>query len=41
MNMPRKLRHNHPVAVYDRVSRANGKGNIFGKDVDRQCRGPG
>ena len=34
--MPRKLRIEYPGAIYHVVSRANGKGDIFLNDVDRQ-----
>ena len=34
--MPRKLRVEYPGAIYHVTSRANGKGVIFGTDVDRQ-----
>jgi REP element-mobilizing transposase RayT len=34
--MPRKLRVECPGAIYHVMSRANGKGNIFETDVDRQ-----
>ena len=34
--MPRKLRLEYPGAIYHVMSRANGKGNIFETDVDRQ-----
>jgi REP element-mobilizing transposase RayT len=34
--MPRKLRVEYPGAIYHLMSRANGKGNIFETDVDRQ-----
>jgi len=34
--MPRKLRVEYPGAVYHVMSRANGKGNLFETDVDRQ-----
>jgi REP element-mobilizing transposase RayT len=34
--MPRKLRLEYPGAVYHVISRANGKGNLFETDVDRQ-----
>jgi REP element-mobilizing transposase RayT len=34
--MPRKLRVEYPGAIYHVMSRANGKGNIFETDVDRQ-----
>jgi len=34
--MPRKLRIEYPGAIYHVMSRANGKGNIFLDDVDRQ-----
>jgi REP element-mobilizing transposase RayT len=34
--MPRKRRVEYPGAIYHVMSRANGKGNIFETDVDRQ-----
>ena len=34
--MPRKPRVEYPGAIYHVMSRANGKGNIFETDVDRQ-----
>ena len=34
--MPRKLRIEYPGAIYHVMSRANGKGDIFLNDVDRQ-----
>jgi hypothetical protein len=34
--MPRKVRIEYPGAIYHVMSRANGKGNIFETDVDRQ-----
>ena len=34
--MPRKLRIEYPGAIYHGMSRANGKGNIYETDVDRQ-----
>ena len=34
--MPRKLRVEYPGAIYPVMSRANGTGNIFETDVDRQ-----
>lgn len=34
--MPRKLRVEYPGAIYHVMSRANGKGNIYETDVDRQ-----
>ncbi len=34
--MPRKLRVEYPDAIYHVMSRANGKGDIFQDDVDRQ-----
>ena len=34
--MPRKLRVEYPGAIYHVMSRANGTGNIFETDVDRQ-----
>jgi len=34
--MPRKIRVQYPGAIYHVMSRANGKGNIFHCDVDRQ-----
>ena len=34
--MPRKLRVEYPGAIYHVMSRANGKGDIFLTDVDRQ-----
>ena len=34
--MPRKLRVEYPGAIYHAMSRANGKGNIFETEVDRQ-----
>ena len=34
--MPCKLRLEYPGAIYHVMSRANGKGNIFETDVDRQ-----
>ena len=34
--MPRKLRVEYPGAIYQVMRRANGKGNIFETDVDRQ-----
>ena len=34
--MPRKLRVEYPGAIYHVMSRANGRGNIFETDVDRQ-----
>jgi putative transposase len=34
--MPRKLRVQYPGAIYHVMSRANGKGDIFRNDVDRQ-----
>ena len=34
--MPRKPRIEYPGAIYHVMSRANGKGNIFETDVDRQ-----
>lgn len=34
--MPRKPRIEYPGAIYHVMSRANGKGNIFESDVDRQ-----
>jgi len=34
--MPRQLRLEYPGAIYHVMSRANGKGNIFETDVDRQ-----
>ena len=34
--MPRKLRIEYPGAMYHVMSRANGTGNIFESDVDRQ-----
>ena len=34
--MPRKLRLEYLGAIYHVMSRANGKGNIFETDVDRQ-----
>jgi hypothetical protein len=33
--MPRKLRVEYPGAIYHVMSRANGKGNVFERDVDR------
>jgi hypothetical protein len=41
MNMPRKPRLEHLAAICHMVSRANGNGNIFETDADKQCRGPG
>jgi putative transposase len=34
--MPRKLRIEYPGAIYHAMSRADGKGDIFLDDVDRQ-----
>jgi putative transposase len=34
--MPRKLRLEYPGAIYHVMNRANGKGNLFETDVDRQ-----
>jgi putative transposase len=34
--MPRKLRFEYPSAICHVMNRANGKGNIFETDVDRQ-----
>jgi putative transposase len=34
--MPRKLRVEYPGAIYHVMNRANGKGNLFESDVDRQ-----
>ena len=36
LRMPRKLRVEYPGAIYHVMSRANGKGNIFETEVDRQ-----
>ena len=33
--MPRRLRAEYSGAIYQVMSRANGKGNIFETDVDR------
>ena len=34
--MSRKLRLEYPGAIYHVMSRANGQGNLFESDVDRQ-----
>jgi hypothetical protein len=41
MNMPCKLRLEHPGAIYHVLSLANGKGNVFEKYMVTQCRPPG